>query len=264
VYVADSNNNRVQKFTAAGQYVKEWGGQGSGPGQMYGPRGIAVDAADNVYVSEVGNDRVQKFTSNGVFRMQFGSPGSGDGQFDQPRGMAVDGDGDIYVVDSDNHRIQKFGPNGNFLTKWGQYGTGEGAFNMPTQIAVHPGNGNLYVIDYKNNRVEVFSGSSGGSGSTGIADNSLPPIMSPAFPNPFRRSMRASYEVTQPGPVRVFVADVRGRTIRTLLDAYLGAGPGTVSWDGRDANGVDAAAGVYYLRVVTAERSETKKITRIP
>ncbi|MCL4530547.1 MAG: NHL repeat-containing protein, partial [Chloroflexi bacterium] len=52
VYVADTWNHRIQKFTADGQFVKMWGtfGQGTQPDTFYGPRGIAVDAQGRVYV----------------------------------------------------------------------------------------------------------------------------------------------------------------------------------------------------------------------
>jgi len=59
--VADSDNNRVQKFTPEGKFVTEWGEFGDGPGQLNVPLGIAVDASGNVYVSDSHNHRIQKF-----------------------------------------------------------------------------------------------------------------------------------------------------------------------------------------------------------
>jgi DNA-binding beta-propeller fold protein YncE len=61
VYVTDTGNNRVQKFTSDGNYLGQWGGSGSGPGQFEAPRGIVVDAAGFVYVTDGGNNRIQKF-----------------------------------------------------------------------------------------------------------------------------------------------------------------------------------------------------------
>src|SRR5712692_485152 len=51
VYVADSNNNRIQKFTSNGDYITQWGNLGSGDGQfgVDSPAGVAVDLAGNVY-----------------------------------------------------------------------------------------------------------------------------------------------------------------------------------------------------------------------
>ena len=43
VYVVDTGNDRVQKFTGAGAYIDQWGGYGSGNGQINRPLGVAVD-----------------------------------------------------------------------------------------------------------------------------------------------------------------------------------------------------------------------------
>ncbi|MBI4200532.1 MAG: 6-bladed beta-propeller, partial [Chloroflexi bacterium] len=66
VYVADQENDRIQKFTSGGLFLAKWGSFGSGDGQFNEPRGVAVDAAGNVYVADYGNDRIQKFASGGA------------------------------------------------------------------------------------------------------------------------------------------------------------------------------------------------------
>jgi sugar lactone lactonase YvrE len=62
VYVADSGNNRIQKFNSTGGYLTQWGSYGSDNGQFLLPLGIAVDSSGNVYVSD--RIRIQKFTKN--------------------------------------------------------------------------------------------------------------------------------------------------------------------------------------------------------
>jgi DNA-binding beta-propeller fold protein YncE len=120
VYVADINNNRVQKFTSNGTFVAKWGKNGgdglsgSGDGEFYHPWGIAVDNKGNVYVVDTGNYRIQKFTSNGTFVAKWGknggdgSWGSENGEFDQPQGIAVDSSGIVYVSEWGGNRVQKF------------------------------------------------------------------------------------------------------------------------------------------------------------
>ncbi|HPN63784.1 MAG TPA: SBBP repeat-containing protein [Candidatus Goldiibacteriota bacterium] len=61
VYVADSSNNRIQKFTSSGVFITKWGSYGNADGQFSYPYGVAVDSAGNVYVADSGNNRVQKF-----------------------------------------------------------------------------------------------------------------------------------------------------------------------------------------------------------
>ena len=61
IYVTDSGNDRVQKFTSTGTYITQWGSAGSGYGQFLGPYGVAMDRSGNVYVIDYHNYRVQKF-----------------------------------------------------------------------------------------------------------------------------------------------------------------------------------------------------------
>ncbi len=112
VYVTDTWNHRVEKFSADGRFIKAWGysGQGEAPDAFYGPRGLAVDAEGRVYVTDTGNKRIVVFDANGNFITQFGSAGFEPGQFDEPVGITVDKNGTVYVVDTWNQRIQTFVP----------------------------------------------------------------------------------------------------------------------------------------------------------
>ena len=73
VYVADADNNRIQKFTKEGVFLAKWGTYGTGDGQFYDPKGVAVDSAGNVYVADAYNNRIQKFTEDGVFLTKWGT-----------------------------------------------------------------------------------------------------------------------------------------------------------------------------------------------
>tara|TARA_B100001123_G_scaffold95945_1_gene110495 strand:+ start:3138 stop:3302 length:165 start_codon:yes stop_codon:yes gene_type:complete len=48
VYVADTYNNRIQKFTSLGVFVIKWGTKGTGSGEFNNPKGIAVAPDDSV------------------------------------------------------------------------------------------------------------------------------------------------------------------------------------------------------------------------
>src|SRR6476469_4422091 len=164
VYVSDSWNDRVQKFTSNGKFITKWGTRGSADGQFRFPTGIAVDNKGDVYVSDFSNDRVQKFTSNGQFITKWGTSGSADGQFGRdddtfftgPAGIAVDNKGDVYVSDFSNDRVQKFTSNGKFITKWGTSGSADGQFRFPTGIEVD-NKGDVYVGDSLNMRIQKFT-----------------------------------------------------------------------------------------------------------
>jgi streptogramin lyase len=60
VYVADSGNNRIQKFDSSGNFIAKWGSYGSEAGKFAWPVGIAIDHDGYVYVSDTDNNRIQK------------------------------------------------------------------------------------------------------------------------------------------------------------------------------------------------------------
>jgi sugar lactone lactonase YvrE len=175
VYVADSGNDRIQKYSKTGTFVDMWGSHGSAAGYFDFPSGVAVDNAGNVYVADSLNNRVQKFSASGVLVAAWGFFGYGEVQFSNPNGIAVDGSGNLYVADTGNNRIQKITSNGEFIDKWGTYGVGDGQFYWPYGVAVDD-SGNVYVADSENNRIQKFA-SSGTFltkwGSTGSGDGTF-------------------------------------------------------------------------------------------
>ena len=61
VYVADTENHRVQKFTSNGEFVTKWGSSGNNVGEFSYEEGIAIGSDGKVYVSDTGNNRIQVF-----------------------------------------------------------------------------------------------------------------------------------------------------------------------------------------------------------
>jgi DNA-binding beta-propeller fold protein YncE len=51
LYVADSLNHRIQKFSPAGAFLGKWGTLGTGAGQFNEPRAVAVGPSGSVYVT---------------------------------------------------------------------------------------------------------------------------------------------------------------------------------------------------------------------
>jgi sugar lactone lactonase YvrE len=158
VYVADTGNNRIAKYSWSGTALADFGGPsaGSGNGQFNQPAALAVSPAGNLIVADTGNARIEVLDKNGVFMGAFGSSGVGNGQFQGPAAVALDASGNIYVSDTGNNRVEKFDPYGQFLSAWGGLGSGNGKFNGPEGIGVD-GQGNVYVADLWNHRVQKFS-----------------------------------------------------------------------------------------------------------
>ncbi len=155
IYVADTDNNRIQKFDAKGQFMTKWGRGGRGEGEFNLPSGITLDSQGNVYVVDTDNHRVQKFNADGKFVATWGQSGSKQGEFYRPKGIAADKEGNLYVADCNNHRVQKFSPTGKFLGAFGREGRAPGELSFPNAVAVDD-TGHIYVADSGNDRIQVF------------------------------------------------------------------------------------------------------------
>lgn len=66
IFVTDGyGNRRVVKFTAAGEYVTDWGREGSDPGEFLNPHAITISENGQLIVSDRDNHRIQRFTQDG-------------------------------------------------------------------------------------------------------------------------------------------------------------------------------------------------------
>ncbi|HUO09182.1 MAG TPA: hypothetical protein VM008_12820 [Phycisphaerae bacterium] len=207
LYVADTENNRVQVFNANGAYLSSFSDN------TPRPFGVAIGPNGNIYVPNA-NDTVAIFNSSGVYQSYFGQYGTGNGQFIAPYAIAVDSGGTVYVPDADNNRVEMFNSTGTFLNhfvtglsqpqgiaistggtvyvsntaneqvniynksgsllnSFGSQGSGNGQFAYPMGIALGS-SGLIYVADWYNGRIEVFN-SSGAfqSAASGGANASL-------------------------------------------------------------------------------------------
>lgn len=61
IYVADSNNNRVQKFNTEGNFLFKFDTFGLAEDQFSSPEGISIDGSQNIYVTETNNHQIQIF-----------------------------------------------------------------------------------------------------------------------------------------------------------------------------------------------------------
>jgi len=71
VYVADLNNDRIQKFDSSGNFLLKWGSTGPGTNQLNGPSDVAVTPSGEVWVTEDVNHRVHSSRGSGVHLAMF-------------------------------------------------------------------------------------------------------------------------------------------------------------------------------------------------
>jgi tripartite motif-containing protein 71 len=146
VYVTDTGNGRVLRFTPEGQQLQQFGKKGKGPGQLEEPMGIAVSERGDVYVADAGNERVVVFAADGTLRTSWPVPGWKEQAFREP-GIALLPDGRVAVAVPAADRVLFFAADGK--------AAGEHAFAQntgPIGLAVAP-DGGLVVSEIKSNRL---------------------------------------------------------------------------------------------------------------
>lgn len=153
VYVTDSGNNRVQKFTNTGTHMATW--KPTDYNGLWIPAGIDLDAAGNVYVADSNNHRIVKFNSLGQMT-PFAFYGDAL-RLNFPNGVAVDRrTGDVFVSDTENARVVKYDQFGRFVHAWGSLGSANGQFRNARALTVDAA-GDVYVADTMNSRVQKFN-----------------------------------------------------------------------------------------------------------
>jgi len=160
VFVADSENNRVQVFDSTGlSFIATIGSStglaGADNAHFNLPSSVAIDETRNhLFVADAENDRVQVFdTGSFTYVATIG----GAGQLIAPDSVAVDPvNGNLLVVDVGNLRIQVYSTATLALTtSIGRGGTTE-PFLGPVAVSVDPTRGRLLVLDGTQNCVFVL------------------------------------------------------------------------------------------------------------
>ena len=150
VFVLDTGNNRVQKFSNNGTFITKWGSVGEGEGQFVAPTAIAIDPVGNIYVTDK-NAPLKKFFSDGSLVKAWNGPRRNTG------GIAIDPAGKVVISFPDVHRIYTYTIDGSSISPFyiGSNGIGDGQFSFPTSVAFDP-SGKIYVLDTGNNRIQKF------------------------------------------------------------------------------------------------------------
>ncbi|MFQ6013926.1 MAG: flippase activity-associated protein Agl23 [Anaerolineae bacterium] len=156
LYVTDTGNKRVQKFSPDGEFLGQWGGAGPEDGRFSEPVGIAVSrVSGDIFVADTWNRRIQRFDKSFNYLAQWPVKGwQGESVVNKPY-LALDSADNVYVTDPENHRVIKFSPSGELLAVWGRLGVADDAFNLPTGLAIDSAD-NVYVVDSFNHRVMKF------------------------------------------------------------------------------------------------------------
>jgi 6-bladed beta-propeller/NHL repeat len=193
IYVADTANNRIQKFNSAGTWLANITGLTGvtgvavdpSTGEVYAGFGTSINVYNNALVFQLtlpmaatvrhlfyGLNRIYATTTASSSQVRYqrrdgvnlysgpygwtGTAGSGNGQFTTPVGITY-GNGYFYVADQGNDRVQLFTNSGVFVTKFGRTGSDPGEFQNPSAITVNKITGHVLVTDTLRDDVQEFT-----------------------------------------------------------------------------------------------------------
>ncbi len=158
VYVADSGNQRIQKFDSSGNFITKWGTDGEGDGEFESITDLAVDSNGNIYTLEM--NRIQKFNSDGNFITSWNTTSR--------RTFAIDANDYIYGTPINDYFydhyplpsnivIQKFNSSGIFVENI-TFVNGNEVFEGPYKMTISD-DGSFYLtngIDFPNQGIFKF------------------------------------------------------------------------------------------------------------
>ncbi len=79
-------------------------------------------------------------------------------------------------------------------------------------------------------------------------------------PNPFNPTTRVRFDLAQDDHVTLRVYDVKGRLVRTLINARLPEDRHECVWDGTDDQGMTLPSGTYFYRLRATHATQTRKM----
>ncbi|MBC7188435.1 MAG: NHL repeat-containing protein [Calditrichaeota bacterium] len=162
VYVADTGNNRIQKFDGNGRFLKQIGGFGWGREQFDRPVDICASAGLDVFVADYNNERIERYDSHLNYISSYYPDESQDEtlRFGFPLSVALSRHGELFLVDGENRRLLKINSFGVPELSFGDFRWAQGRLERPAQVAlsakdlvyvVDAGGGCVLVYDYSGN-----------------------------------------------------------------------------------------------------------------
>ena len=162
IVIADTGNNQVAKYSAAGQQLWRIGRWGPGTGQFDNPRDIAIDSNNDIYVADTRNSRIVKLAPSGTWLDTYAGV-AGD-LVNYELGVSIHDD-ILYIADTGRKKVRRIDvaaggwtelapvvadPNG------GQYAD-SGCRNLKgIRDADADSAGNVYVTGYLTNDIAKF------------------------------------------------------------------------------------------------------------
>ncbi|MDC1436829.1 peptidyl-alpha-hydroxyglycine alpha-amidating lyase family protein [Gammaproteobacteria bacterium] len=151
IYVGQGHTRgvpKILKFNAAGEFITQWGGFGTGPGEFAVAHSIEIDTNDNIYVADRENFRVQIFDVDGLYLSEWNFNA-------MACALYLHDDGFMYMTTGFDGEIAKVDLEGNVIGSLGRPGLENGQFGEGHFLALDKSH-NIFIADVVNRRVQLY------------------------------------------------------------------------------------------------------------
>lgn len=157
IYVTDTGNNRLQKFTPHGDIISFIGGFGWEREQFQLPIDLVVYNSLDIYIADLENSRIERYDKDLNYITSYYSNENWNPkyQFAFPISVCLSLHGDFFIVDSENDRIIKLNPSFEPELSFGGYDWGQGVLKEASHIYVSK-NDIVYVTDIAAHKIFVY------------------------------------------------------------------------------------------------------------
>lgn len=150
LYVSDSVNAKVYKFSKKGEFIRELRGTKA----FLRPAGVAINSLGEIFVVDALAHKLYVFNRDDSFNRDFPREVSGE-ELNSPSNVAIDRLDHVYVTDSMNFVIRAYDRDGNLLKDIGGIGDAPGSFARPKGVALDSDQ-HIYVVDANHDNFQIF------------------------------------------------------------------------------------------------------------
>ncbi|MBN1465548.1 NHL repeat-containing protein [candidate division KSB1 bacterium] len=157
IYVTDTGNNRLQKFTPYGELISFIGGFGWSKEQFQYPVDLFVYNSLDIFIADYNNNRIERYDKdlNWLASYLSSENWSTRMQFLFPISVCLSLHGDFFIVDAENDRVVKLNAAFEPELSFGDYDWGQGVLQEASHVYVGK-NDNVYVTDSGAHKILVY------------------------------------------------------------------------------------------------------------
>lgn len=155
LYIVDTGQNQLLKFSPIGQLLKRIGGFGQSEEQFDDPRDVFAHTTLDVYIADYNNSRVIRFDKNLNYLNELVSRWPEPFNFDRVLSVAVSPQYDLFLLEDGSKKVIKFGRSSEPAEAFGGIYETFGQLLDPLQLEIQDSR-HIFVSDPAQSAVVVF------------------------------------------------------------------------------------------------------------